>query len=49
MLPRLLKTALPEFRQWRRTLTLGKRIKLNHPNAVLRNKPWNVRPLRRRA
>lgn len=27
---------LPQIEEWRRTLTLGERLKLNHPNAVLR-------------
>ncbi len=27
---------LPQIEDWRRTLTLGERLKLNHPNAVLR-------------
>ena len=28
--------ALPQIEEWRRTLTLTERLKLNHPNAVLR-------------
>jgi hypothetical protein len=29
--------ALPQIEEWRRTLPLTERLKLNHPNAILRN------------
>lgn len=32
--------ALPQIEEWRRTLTMTERLKLNHPNAVLRK--WKV-------
>jgi hypothetical protein len=36
--------ALPQIEEWRRTLTMTERLKLNHPNAVLRKwkAAWEV-------
>jgi hypothetical protein len=40
----LVMEALPQIEEWRRTLTLTERLKLNHPNAVLRKwkAAWEV-------